>query len=353
MSNFRIDAHKLMFHPERVAQWKNADTWEKAKELYPIYVEIAPCGACNHRCTFCAVDYIGYKAVMLNTYKLNRVMGELGSCGVKSVMFAGEGEPLLHKKIDDAVIEGRKAGVDISFTTNGVLLDHLETLAECSWVKVSMNAGTADTYKAIHKAKEGDFQRVWANIRTAAQRKGKCTLGVQIVLLPENRPEMFMLAHLAQDAGADYLAVKPYSQHKMSITHEYENVKYDGDKNLADALATLNSDTFHVEFRTEAMKQQDEPIHYDKCHATPNFWAYIMASGDVYSCSAYLLDERFLLGNINDTSFQDIWQGELRRKNWEFVRNELDIHECRLNCRMDKVNRYLDDFGKVEHVNFI
>jgi hypothetical protein len=60
-------------------------------------------------------------------------------------------------------------------------------------------------------------------------------------------------------------------------------------------------------------------------------------------------------GNLNEESFKSIWEGKKREENFHYIRNDLDIKQCRLNCRMDEVNRYLFNLreGLVEHVNFI
>lgn len=340
MDRYRIDSHKLEFHPRRVAEWlESGDEWEKAKKVYPLYVEVSPSGACNHRCTFCAVDYIGYKPKMIDAAIYAERIAEMGSLGIKSVMMAGEGEPLLHKEINAMTAATLKAGVDVAFTTNGVLLNKLD-LAGVSWVKVSINAGTKETYAKVHQTKERDWNAVWANLREAVQRKGNCTIGVQMVCLPENAGEEPALQALCDQVGVDYLVLKPYSQHKMSITRQYEGYK---PISLPETRGTV--------IRHEAI--QTEGHEYHKCNATPFFWCYIQANGDVYSCSAYLLDPRFLLGSINTQTFQQIWEGDLRRKNWKFVRKDLDIHECRVNCRMDKSNRYLAGFKSLGHLNFI
>lgn len=366
MDKFLIDSHKLIYHPRRVADLLDVgDAWSRAKGIYPIYMELAPVGACNHRCTFCAVDYIGYKAVMLDYDMLAQRIPEMGRLGVKSIMYAGEGEPLLHKRINDIVALTKSSGIDVSFTTNGVLLNDAfveRSLGKVSWIKVSLNAGTAESYAAIHRTKPRDFDRVVDNLRRAVAFKRvhglQTTIGVQAVLLPENAGDMAELARICRDdIGADYLVVKPYSQHLSSDTRLYEKLNYDRYQALEAELAPYGTADFQVVYRGHTIrKHQEAPEQrYQKCHATPFLWGYVMADGRVFGCSAYLLDERFEYGNINDASFQDIWEGDKRRENFRFVRHEMDIRECRRNCRMDEVNRYLDRLAtdSVPHVNFI
>ncbi|MDR0882739.1 MAG: radical SAM protein, partial [Candidatus Adiutrix sp.] len=93
VDQYRIDGHKLHLHPRRVADWL------EGREIAPIYMEISPSGACNHRCSFCGLDFMGYKPRFLSADILCERLREMGEAGLKSVMFAGEGEPFLHREM--------------------------------------------------------------------------------------------------------------------------------------------------------------------------------------------------------------------------------------------------------------
>jgi radical SAM protein with 4Fe4S-binding SPASM domain len=347
---YAIDSHKLVYHPRRVGQWLDCGAeWECAKSVYPIYVEVSPFGACNHRCVFCAVDFVGYKPRSLDEAVFTERLTEMAALGVKSVMFAGEGEPLLWRPLPAALDHCTRVGIDTSLTTNLVLMDEGNAdalLRNCSWIKASVNGGTAATYSRVHRTKEADFDRVLGNFRMAvALRREKgytCTLGAQMLLLPENAHEAVPFASLLKEIGVDYLVIKPYSQHQSSKTRAYEKIDYRPFLHLEEDLAALGGDGFSVVFRTRTIqKLLEEERGYERCCAVPFFWAYVMSDGCLYSCSAFLQDDRFNLGNIQERTFREVWEGEKRRENWRLVREELSIDDCRENCRMDEINRYL------------
>ena|SRR3990167_3690243 len=362
VDKFNIDGHKMQYHLERTAQWLRAKTINEKLNVFPIYLEISPVGHCNHRCTFCAVDYIGYKPRSLQTELLKERISEMASAGVRSIMFAGEGEPLLHNQLPELINHTKQQGIDVAVTTNGTQLSQAfieKCMHSITWLKISVNGGTMETYAKIHQTKEADFDKVWNNLATACLYRElngiKCTIGIQSVLLPDNINTVEDLVVDAKHCGLDYVVIKPYSQHHKSITTLYKDIKYGNALNMAAELAKHNTESFEVVTRYISMQNHDSDERgYSKCYSTPFLWAYIMATGDVYGCSAYLLDKRFCYGNINEKSFVDIWTGEQRKTAIDFVENSLDITECRKNCRMDKVNRYLWDIKNPQpHENFI
>ncbi|MBI5237210.1 MAG: radical SAM protein [Deltaproteobacteria bacterium] len=355
MDPFRIDSHKLMYHVDRLRDWLSD------KDIYPIYMEVSPAGACNHRCTYCALDYMGYKPRFLEGALLKKRITELSSVDIKSIMFAGEGEPLLHKDIASIINHTKDSGIDAAVTSNGVLLTERlinECLSSITWIKISINAATAKTYAAIHRTREDDFERVIDNIARAVRFRNKeglkTTIGMQLILLPENAEEAAPLAMKAKDIGADYLVIKSYSQHLKSITRKYNGIRYSPYYDLSEKLKKIEDERFKVIFRLNAMRKLDEAEKpYGRCLAIP-FWAYIDSCGGVWACSAHLGDERFCFGNIHENTIKEIWGGEKRKKALEYAANGLDIKDCRMNCRMDEVNRYLWDLkNPPAHVNFI
>lgn len=352
MDDYRIDSHKLIYHVDRVGQWL------RDENIYPIYIEIAPAGGCNHRCIFCALDYLEYKLSFLDTEVLKKRLKEAAQCGVKSIMYAGEGEPLLHKDICEIIEATKKFGIDVAITTNGVLWDEEKlrtSLRYLSWLRVSLNAGTKENYSKVHRTKKSDFERVLENLRTAVRLKKEghlpCTIGVQFLLIPQNFKEATTLAKILRNIEVDYLIIKPYSQHPLSITRI--KVDYSRHLNLVEKLKSFETSDFKIVFRSHTIEKLKEEKFYRHCLGLP-FWAYIDACGDVYACSAFLGKEEFCFGNIYKKGFKEIFQGKKRKSLVEWAATRLDTKVCREVCRLDEINRYLWELKyPPEHVNFI
>ncbi len=346
------DSHKLIFHPGRVADWLHE------KPIAPIYLEVAPSGGCNHRCIFCAFDYLSYHPVFLHTGHFDRFIREAAKKGLRSIMFGGEGEPLLHPHFSKLVRSASIAGLDIGVTTNGVLIPERiggPVLPKLKFLRISLDAATPGTYATIHRS--DDFQRVLTGLEAIVaernQTKSPCTIGIQFLLLDQNCRELIRAAKLARDLGADYFMVKPYSQHPNSTHCLLTKIPKTPLSKLERDVEALETEKFRVYFREKAVRKASEGKPYKHCLGLP-FAAYLSATGDLYACNTFLGDHRFLYGNIGRQGFSEIWFGENRKRILDRMENRWNLAHCRLNCRLDEINRYLDRLkNPPEHVNFI
>lgn len=354
MDKYRIDSHKLIFHIPRINQWL------KGENIYPIYIEISLYGGCNHRCIFCAFDFLKYEPEALDENCLKKFIHAAVEKGVKAILYSGEGEPLLHEKAADIILFTSKAGIDVALVTNGVFFDKVKAeklLGHLKWLKVSLDAGTEKTYAVMHRTKKEDFNIVIENLKDAVKiRKKKdyhCTIGAQFLLMPQNYREVITLARILRRIGVDYLVIKPFSQHPSSNNSINPKFKYKNLFYLEEELARYSRDNFHIIFRRQAMEKLQDAKSYKRCLGIP-FATHITAKGDIYPCAAFLGKKDFMFGNMCKENFKNIWNGARREKIMDMIYKKHDVKTCRNACRLDEINRYLWELKNPNsHVNFI
>jgi MoaA/NifB/PqqE/SkfB family radical SAM enzyme len=293
----------------------------------------------------------------------NQRLTEMGRLGVRSLMFAGEGEPLLHPGLAGWVRTAKASGIDVSITTNGALgAAELwrQLLPDLTWTRFSVDAGSARVYARVHQVAATAFDKTLASIASAVEIKRAhnlpVTLGIQYLLLEENLDDLENAIRLFSRIGLDYLSLKPFSYHPQMQKEKdicYTSDIIDKVSHLVERYQAQN--TMRIIFRKEGvLAYRDQALRFQHCYALP-FWGYISSLGDFYTCSVFLGDGRFRAGNIYQETMQDLFDGSARRESIDFGAHELELaHECRINCRMARVNEFLEFLThKPEHINFI
>ncbi len=379
-----IENPKLLHHPDWLERWR-----KDPFSVPPIYVEISSAGKCNHRCTFCAPELLGYPDNFLDPdvlkqcfQEMRQIREETGNIGFKSVQLAGEGEPSLHNNLDQIILFAREAGMDVGILTNGTVLPYQRALEIVplvnGYLQISVNAGRPETYAKIHRAPIRHWDIVWRHIEGMVKIKktlgtGGCDIGVNMTLLmkesmeedgrviPSNWQEAELLVKRARDYGVDYVSLKPYSQDAYGVktAQLYGDMRYGHQIKEIRALgqylvSTYGSSSFEVVFRISRFEEyEQEDRGYNTCLAVPAVWSYIQSDGSWLSCSAHWSNREFILGNIYSQTVREIWFGDSRREHMRFVLNELDVcSRCRKGCHVDKENRYLRELNLMSDEEF-
>lgn len=360
VDKYLMDGHKLHWHLDRVTDWLNG------KKIIPIHIDVGLSKGCNIRCHYCfGVLQGNFYRKGADTYfprnPLLRYMREAGEVGVRSMGIIGEAEPTLNPNLYDAIIEGDKAGVDISLGTNGILFDDGDkgekALEHLKWIRFNISAASDESYRRLHGSK--DFAKAIEKIKfcvdTKRRKKLDVTIGLQMVLTPLDVNEAVPLAKLGKELGVDYLVIKQCSDTLASELGVYDKLSlYKNYTNVLKEAEAESTENYNVIPKWHKIREEGRR-DYKQCLGPP-FLLYSSGDGKLFPCGMFFTEkywDEFLMGDLIKDSFKDIIKSD---RYWEVVERvkNMGVSGCYAGCRTDAINSYLWKLKHPpKHVNFV
>ena len=357
---YAMDGHKLYFHPDRVRDWLDG------KRIVPLHIDVGLSKGCNIHCEYCFGAMQGNlyhkgKGIYFPREPLLRYVKDAGEIGVRSMAFIGEAEPLLNPHVYDAIVCGKRAGVDIALGTNGILFEAGKNgeaaLEHLTWMRFNISAASDEAYRRIHRS--GDFMTVLEKIRfcvATKRHKGlPVTIGLQLVLTSTTFDQAVPLAWLGKELGVDYLVIKQCADSVENTLGVFEKLdEYDRFSHCLEEAESLSSEQYNVIVKWNKLTNKGKR-NYDTCLGVP-FLLYSSGEGKLYPCGMFFdgKHEDYCMGDLVSQSLKDIVSGPAYWRVVEKIK-EIDVHRtCYSNCRTHSINEFLWMLGyPPEHVNFI
>ena len=137
------------------------------------YLRISLTEKCNLRCTYCMpADGVPLtpKDQLMTADEINVISKKFVQLGVNKIRLTG-GEPLVRKDFRDILYSLKKTGVDISITTNGLLVDrYIDDFEKVGMGSVNVSLDSLDEKKFFQITRMDKFQKVMSNIELLLDR---------------------------------------------------------------------------------------------------------------------------------------------------------------------------------------
>lgn len=356
-----MDGCKMMWHPDRVADFMNG------KNIAPLHIDVGLSKGCNIRCHYC------FGVMQGNFYKkgakkyfhrkpLLSYMRSAGKCGVKSMGFIGEGEPLLNPHVYEAIDVATKSGIDVSLGTNGILLDKgvqgQKALEQLKWIRFNISASNKESYEKLHGSKQWDtfIDKVKFCVDYKKEIGLPITIGLQSVLTPEDAREMIPLAKLGKKLGVDYHVIKQCSDTQDNTLGIYDRLgEYITFKDILEEAENESTHNYDVIVKWKHITDKGN-FDFDHCVGMP-FVLYSSGDGKLFGCGMFF-DEKYwdewMLGDLTKQSFEEILHSD-RYTKVMMKHKRIDCHNfCYNSCRTNAVNKYVWNLiNPPPHKNFV
>lgn len=298
---------------------KLAQYYERCEKMdKPITAEIFLTDYCNLNCNYCRYAHNTGKWMQFNDFVAYST--RLVQMGVRGIILTGGGEPTINPHFDK--ITGWLERNEIPYGINTNLVN--EVFCKANFVKVSIDAGDKERYKAIRGKDKLDD--VLNHLRDLIEYKKRCgidmKIGVQCVA-SFNLSDVESFYNAVKWMDVDYIYIRPIeSQNRKGISiDEIKKVLPAEDKRI------VYSFKFNL-------------VDYQPSWCVAN-WSVITVDVDVnvpYCCHR----PTDIVGHVLDINIMD------KKKS-----HHVDMRECEKPCRLSGANNFLESISYERDIDFI
>jgi MoaA/NifB/PqqE/SkfB family radical SAM enzyme len=346
---------KVLYHPDKLADMR------AGRQCYPVLLQLMPHNKCPHNCDFCSYRIEHNKnnelfdgASHIPYDVMTQLLNDFYVMGGKAIEATGGGEPLMYPYFDDMINLIHQYEFDYSLVTNGVLLTEARAqfiAPNMMWARVSIDAGSEETYRRIRHARPYDFIKALkaiANLRHYAKHP-QFKLGAGFVVTNDNFYEIVDMCKLVKDAGADNVRISAVFH---PLGKDYFNKDTIGiGMRLSREAEGLNDKNFHVyNLFDERINNLKAPTQDYQFCGTKELLCVIGGDCNVYYCCSLAFNKHGLIGNLKKQSFKHLWDSLSKKEQFA----GLDARKCPV-CLYELRNKRINELLKkdIPHVNFI
>jgi molybdenum cofactor biosynthesis enzyme MoaA len=275
----------------------------------PIMADVSITERCNHECYYCQ-ERRGTNSMSLEDFQ--RVVNRLIQLGVRGVLLTG-GEPTLNYDFDEICHWLESNEIPYGLSTNM----SVPITASPNYVKVTLDAGSPETYRALHKV--DTFNEVIENIgrymEHVSQVGSKTKVGVQCITYNVRQIEEFYKA--VQNMGVRFIQFRP-------VECPGENLDY------TEMVARINELKRLDSTRVRATNYGLVKYHPSECYAN---WCVLSVNvhGEVVYCRCRPNE---VVGSIFDENILE-----------KLNTYKPDMAKCWFPCRLSGANKKLEELS--------
>jgi MoaA/NifB/PqqE/SkfB family radical SAM enzyme len=344
---YLFDGCKMAWYPERLQAFMDGE------RIMPVTIDMGIHKGCNMRCLFCYGTYQKPSNAYIPTHRLLMLAEDAGAAGVKGIAIIGDGEPTLNKGLYEFVDALTANKVESAVATNGLLLDEDKAEAltrNCTWLRFNISA-VGEKYPVIHKGTTiHDAIKIERIIDHAVRKKGKCTIGLQMVLIPECFDQAVPLAQLGVDLGVDYVQIKQFSDAGTGMPMHFDMEKYDEITGILREAEGLSNDRTMVLVKWRALEDSKNITMkrewgFERCIDLP-FIFQISGNGKCYPCGYMFNKDEYCYGDVTKERLSSILKSD---RYWAVVGKVAGTplqDLCTGQCRHCCTNKFMYNFTK-------